>query len=344
LEITIGTGKAMMRAAYGRKEPETMSQDLYDTVVIGGGPAGTAAGVYAARKKIKTVLITEEFGGQSTVSGGIENWLGEKRISGMDLAGKLEEHVRTQPSLKIVSPAMVRSVEQISECLFDVTTDKEGTYRTKTLIVASGSRRKYLHVPGEKRLDGKGVAFCATCDAPLYQDRDVAVVGSGNTAMETVVDLLSYANHIYLLCRDPIEADAVSREKVEASDKVTIFHRVEVQEIVGEETVMGVRFKQMENGQILDYDVSGVFIAIGTVPNSEFVSSLVETNEDGEIITDCRDAATSKQGVFAAGDVTTDPFKQNNIAAGDGVRAALSAYYYLMDIEKHSPCAEKWKT
>lgn len=224
-----------------------------------------------------------------------------------------------------------------------MTTDSQDYYRTKSIIVASGSRRKYLGVPGEKGLDGKGVAFCATCDARFYQNSDVAVVGSGNTALETVIDLMPYANHIYLLCRDPIEAEAVSRQKVEASDKITIFHGVKVEEILGERRVTGIRFKKMESGKPKVLDVSGVFIAIGIVPNSEFVAALVETNEDGEIIVDCRNAATSKQGIFAGGDVTTDPFKQNNIAAGDGVRAALVAYYYLLDIEKHSPCAEKWK-
>jgi len=314
--------------------------DLYDTIIIGGGPSGAAAAVYAGRKKLKALVITESFGGQSVVSSGIENWIGDKSITGQELAQKLEEHVRVQKSVEIKMPERVVTTKEAPECTFEVSTDKDAVYRSKTLIVASGARRRRLNVPGEDDFDGKGVAFCSTCDAPLFQDQDVAVVGGGNSAFETVIDLMAYAGKIYLLWRDPLEGDPVTREKVEKASKVSIIGSVEVRKIAGDQSVSGLSYRKTETGETEDLSVKGVFVEIGSVPNSEFLKDLVEINEDGEIVIDHRTARTSKDGVFAAGDVTADPFKQNNIAAGDGVRAALSAYYYVLNMEKHSPCSE----
>lgn len=313
---------------------------LYDTIIIGGGPAGVAAAVYAGRKKLKALMVTESFGGQSVVSSGIENWIGEKSITGEELAQKLEEHVRVQKSVEIRMPERVLTVKEAPQCTFEVSTDKDAVYRSKTLIVTSGARRRRLNVPGEDHFDGKGVAFCSTCDAPLFQDQDVAVVGGGNSAFETVIDLMAYASKIYLLWRDPLEGDPVTQEKVEKASKVSIIGSVEVQKITGDESVSGLSYRYIETGKTEDLAVGGVFVEIGSVPNSEFLKDLVKTNEGGEIAIGHRTARTSKDGIFAAGDVTDDPFKQNNIAAGDGVRAALSAYYYILDMEKHSPCAE----
>ena len=317
-----------------------MAHDLYDTTIIGGGPAGAAAAVYAGRKKLKTLMLTESFGGQSAVSSSIENWIGEKTITGEALAQKLEEHVRRQEGVEINMPQRVVGVKEAPECTFEVSTDKDAVYRSKTLIVASGARRRRLNVPGEDEFDGKGVAFCSTCDAPLFQDEDVAVVGGGNAAFETVIDLMAYARKIYLLWRDPLEGDPVTREKVEKASKVSIIGSVEVEKITGDQSVSGLSYRNSETGETKDMSVKGVFVEIGSVPNSEFLQGLVEINENGEIVIDHRTARTSKDGIFAAGDVTADPFKQNNIAAGDGVRAALSVYYYVLDMKKHSPCSE----
>jgi len=312
-----------------------MSQEGYDTIIIGGGPAGAAAAVYAARKKMKTLLITEEFGGQSVVSSSIENWIGDENITGQDLAKRLEKHARAQEGLEIKSPEKVTKVNETPDCRFEVKTDK-GVYFSKTLIVAPGARRRRLNVPGENKLEGKGVAFCSTCDAPFFKDQDVAVIGGGNSALETAVDLFSYAKKIYLLIRgEDLKGDPVTQEKVK------LIQNVEVREILGDKTVTGLRYKDRKQGEVKELSVGGVFVEIGSVPNSEFIQNLVETNEAQEIVIDHLTAKTSKEGIFAAGDVTNDPFKQNNISAGDGVRAALSAYNYLLNIKKYSPCEEE---
>lgn len=318
-----------------------MQTNLYDTIIIGGGPAGAAAAVYAARKRLQTLLITPEFGGQSLVSSGIQNWIGELLITGPDLADKLRKHVEAQENVEIKTPARVLAVSEGHGCIFKIKTDKGDSYQTKTVIVASGGHRQRLDVPGEDRLKGQGVAYCSTCDAPFFQDQDVAVVGSGNSALETVIDLSQYAKKIYLLIRgDQPKGDPTIVDKVMNISQLQIIHHAEVQEILGEQSVDGVRYKDRQTAKLQELAVKGVFVAIGSVPNSNFIQSLVDTNQDGEILVDHKTSQTSKQGIFAAGDVTNDPFKQNNISAGDGVRAALSAYHYILNIKRHSPCAE----
>jgi alkyl hydroperoxide reductase subunit F len=318
-----------------------MGQEGHDTIIIGGGPAGAAAAVYAARKKMKTLLITEEFGGQSVVSSSIENWIGDENITGLDLAKRLEKHARAQEGLEIKSPEKVTKVNETPDCRFEVKTDK-GAYLSKTVMVASGARRRRLKVLGEDRLEGKGVAFCSTCDAPFFKDQDVAVIGGGNAALETAVDLFPYAKKIYLLIRgEDLKGDPVTQEKVKQSSQVKLIQNVEVREILGDKTVTGLRYKDRKQGEVKELSVGGVFVEIGSVPNSEFIRNLVETNEAREIVIDHLTAKTSKEGIFAAGDVTNDPFKQNNISAGDGVRAALSAYNCLLHIKKYSPCEEE---
>lgn len=318
-----------------------MTEELYDTIIIGGGPAGAGAAVYAARKKLRTLLITEEFGGQSVVSSGVENWIGEEKITGAELAEKLEQHVRAQEGVEIKISEKVAEVREGPECTFEVTTDQGETFRSKTLIIASGARRRRLKVPGEKELDGKGVAFCSTCDAPFFKDQDVAVVGGGNAAMETAIDLFPYARKIYMLVRGELKGDPVTREKVTQSDLVKIIHNVEVEKILGDKNVTGLVYKKRESNEKHELSVGGVFVEIGSVPNSEFMKDMVETKKSGEIMINHRTAKTSKEGIFAAGDVTDDPFKQNNISAGDGVRAALSAYNYILNIKKYSPCEDE---
>jgi len=319
-----------------------MSQTVHDTIIIGGGPAGAAAAVYAARKKLKSLIITENFGGQSIVSGGIENWIGEEKVTGLELGEKLEKHVRVQEDIDVIVSEKVVATTETSDCPFEITTEKGKAYRSKTLIIASGARRRRLNIPGEDTFDGKGVAFCSTCDAPFFRDQDVAVVGSGNSALEIVLDLFPYAKNIYLLIRrDKLKGDPVAQEKVTRAPQVKIIANAEVQEILGEQTATGLRYKDKKADAIKNLQVGGVFVEIGSIPNAEFVRDLVETNEAGEIVVDHRTAETSKKGIFAAGDVTSDPFKQNNIAAGDGVRAALSAYNCILNIKKCSPCAEK---
>jgi NADH-dependent peroxiredoxin subunit F len=319
-----------------------MEPHFYDTIIIGGGPAGAGAAVYAARKRLRTLLLTPDFGGQSMVSEGIQNWIGEISLTGRELGEKLRKHVEAQKDVEIKTPERATAVSEVSGCIFEVRTDKGNVYRTKTVIVASGGRRRRLQVPGEDRLEGQGVAYCSTCDAPFFQDRDVAVVGSGNSALETVIDLAQYTKKIYLLIRgDRLKGDPAMQEKVIKFQQLQILSHAEVQEILGDQNVSGVRYKDQKSGTAQTLEVKGVFVAIGSVPNSDFVRGLVDTNQAGEILVDHKTSQTSKKGIFAAGDVTNDPFKQNNISAGDGVRAALSAYHYILDIQRYSPCADQ---
>lgn len=302
---------------------------MYDTIIVGGGPGGVSAGIYAARKKMKTVLITDSFGGQSIVSDDIQNWVGTKNVSGFDLAKMLEEHLRVQEGIEIVDDDRVAHVSKIDGG-FKVKTNKAREYETKTLVLSSGSRRRRMGVPGEDKFDGKGVAFCATCDAPLFKDKTVAVVGGGNAGLESAIDLISYATKIYLLERGTaLKGDAVTQDKVKASPKVEIVYQAEVQEVVGDKFVNGLKYKDAKTGEVKDLELQGVFVEIGAVPNSDFVKELVELNKFGQIVVDARTMMSKTPGIWAVGDVCDTPYKQNNIAAGDAVKAILNIGEWL---------------
>ncbi len=288
--------------------------------------------MYAARKQLKTLLITESFGGQSIVSADVQNWIGTKSISGIDLAKNLEAHIRNYPNeVDIKMPELATKVSKKGGG-FLVETDKGGVYETKTVIVTSGARRRKLGIPGEKEFDGKGVAYCSTCDAPLFGGKDVAVVGGGNAGLEAAVDLLPYAKSITLFeYMDALKGDPVTQERVTSSDKVQVLLNTQTLEVVGEKFVTGLKYKDRVSGEEKTVPLGGVFVEIGSVPNSEFVKDVVELNKAGEIVIDHKTAATSEEGIWAAGDVTDEMYKQNNISVGDGVKAALSAYNYLLN-------------
>ncbi len=320
---------------------------IYDVIIIGGGPAAAAAAVYSARKKIKTLLITESFGGQSIVSNDIQNWIGEKHISGFELAQKFEDHVRSfGDAIEIKMPERVTRIRQVKcidderICDFEVTSDSGSVYEGKALIVAAGARRKRLGVSGEDELDGKGVVFCSTCDAPLFGGKRVAVVGGGNAGLEAVVDLFPYASKIYLLVRsDALKGDPVTVEEIKKHPNVEIIWGVTPKEIHGNGFVSGLTYLNSKTNEEKRLDVEGVFVEIGSVPNSEIVRGLVELDEYGQVKVHAKHSSTSRPGIFAAGDITDDPYKQNNISAGDGVKAALAAYNYLLKREKQPPAA-----
>ncbi|PIR69495.1 MAG: hypothetical protein COU47_02885 [Candidatus Niyogibacteria bacterium CG10_big_fil_rev_8_21_14_0_10_46_36] len=306
---------------------------MYDTIVIGGGPGGVAATVYAARKKLKTLTIAESFGGQSAVSAEIFNWIGTVSIPGSELASNLEKHARAQEGIDIKTER-AEKVEEI-EGGFKVTTDK-GSYDTHTIIVTSGSRRRKLGIPGEEEFNGKGVAYCSTCDAPVFAGQKVAVVGGGNAGLEAVRDLIPYASEIYLLeYADTIKGDPITFEAIKKSDKFKgAITNAQTLEVIGDKFVTGLKYKDKVSGEEKTLDVTGIFVEIGAVPNSEFLGDLVEKNKYGEITIDHKTAATSKDGIWAAGDVTDEMYKQNNISVGDAVKAALSAYQYIQQKEK----------
>lgn len=302
---------------------------MYDVVIIGGGPGGVAAGVYAARKQMKTLFLTESFQSQSAVSAGIENWIGTVTVTGWEFAAMLEKHLRAQEGIEIVTGVRATSVTE-KDSRYVVSVDNGTRYETKTIIIATGGRHRHLDVPGEEKFVGKGVVYCSTCDAPFFRSKKVAVVGGGNAGLEAAEDLLPYASHISIIVRsDVLKGDAVTQAKVLASDKVEVIYNALTEAVLGEEQVTGLRYLDKTSDQHEELALDGVFVEIGMVPNTEFVKELVNLNERGEIILDHRTKATSRPGIFAVGDATDAPYKQNNISAGDGVTALLSAYDYL---------------
>ena len=315
---------------------------LYDLIIIGGGPAGAAAAVYSARKKLKILLLTESFGGQSIVSDDIQNWIGEPHISGFDLAKKLEAHVRAYPDeVEIKTPERAVKVSEAGDN-FKVETDKGNFYESKTIILVAGARRKRLNVPGEDKFEGKGVAYCSTCDAPLFSDKKVAVIGGGNAGLEAVQDLFPYASEVYLIHRgEALKGDPATVAEAQKNPKLKeVILNANTKEILGESMVTGVRYEDAKTGENKTLKVDGVFVEIGSVPNSEMVKGLVDIDAFGQVVIDPKHGSTSHRGIFAAGDITDDPYKQNNISAGDAVKAALAAYNYLLKRAKQSPAAE----
>ncbi len=312
---------------------------VYDYIIIGGGPAGVAAGVYAARKRLKTLLLTESFGGQSIVSADIQNWIGDTHISGFDLAKRMEDHITSYSDIvdikipeKAVSVKKVVSSENPTLYDFEVLTDASNKYIGKAVMLAAGARRRKLGIPGEKEFDGRGVAYCSTCDAPLFAGKDVAVVGGGNAGLEAVVDLLAYANKIYLLeFSDSLKGDPVTQEKVKSSSKVQVIFNAQTKEIIGSEFVTGMKYIDRVTSKETLLNLGGVFVEIGSVPNSEIVKDLVALDKYGQVIIDSKHATASIPGVFASGDITDDPYKQNNISAGDAVKGTLAAYAYILN-------------
>ncbi|MGC9603088.1 MAG: FAD-dependent oxidoreductase [Minisyncoccia bacterium] len=303
--------------------------NIYDLTIVGGGPAGVAAGIYAARKKLKTVLVTDTFGGQSLVSDDIGNWIGEEHISGFDLAGKLEKHLKAHEGIEVIEGDLVSKITPSGQ-LFSIETKNGKSFNTKTVLVTAGSRRKKLEVPGEKEFEGKGVAYCSTCDAPVFGGKEVAVVGGGNAGLEAVTDLLPYASKIYLIHRNvALKGDPVTQEKIKSDPKVKIIFNAETQMILGEKTVTGLKYRDKITGEIKELAVQGVFVEIGIIPNGDLVRDLVSLNFRGEIVTDPKTQATSRVGIWAAGDATDGLYRQNNISAGDAIKALLNIYDYL---------------
>ncbi len=312
---------------------------LYDIIIIGGGPAAVSAAVYTARKRLTTLVIAESFGGQSIVSDDIQNWIGEPHISGFDLSEKLEKHVRSFPDIvEIKSGVRAVKVEAVDcsgdpkICKFNVTDDKGELHTSRAVILAAGARRRKLGIPGEDTFNGKGVAYCSTCDAPLFKDKKVAVVGGGNAGLEAVQDLLPYASEVYLLeFGDTLKGDPITQEEIKKNPKLKrIITNAQTLEVIGDTFMKGLKYKDRTTEEEETLDVTGVFVEIGSVPNSEMVKDLVDIDKWGQVVIDSKHASTSFPGIYAAGDITDDPYKQNNISAGDAVKAALAAYNYLL--------------
>lgn len=303
---------------------------IYDLIIIGGGPAGTAATVYAARKQLKALLITETFGGQSIVSDGIENWIGDIKIPGIELAKKFEAHARAYAGefVTIVTGKRVENVVK-KDAHFVVTTSKD-SYEAKAVLVATGSNRRKIEAVNADKFEHKGLTYCASCDGPLFRDQDVVVLGGGNSAFESAAQLLAYAKSVTLMHRrDEFRADPVTVQALQKHPKFKILTNVEVTEVHGDFMVNGLTYKNNKTGETVTMPVGGIFVEIGAVPAISFVKDLVEIDEHGTIVIDPWSQKTSVEGVWAAGDCTNILYHQNNIAAGDAVRALEDIYVWL---------------
>jgi alkyl hydroperoxide reductase subunit F len=302
---------------------ESKKDSICDLIIIGAGPAGITAAVYAARKRLNFMVISKNVGGQVILTSVVENYIGYQEIAGKDLIGKFEEHLK-QFKFDFKETA-VKNLKKEND-VFVVESDSEN-FKSKTLLIATGARPKMLNIKGEQDYKNRGVTYCSTCDAPLFANKDVVVIGSGNSALDAVLQLINIANRIYLLVRkDTLKGDKIMIDKVKASPKVEILFNTTVLEIVGDKLVKGIKIDQ--KGEKRELAIQGVFIEIGYIPNTEFVKDFVKLNSAGEIEIDFNNQ-TSVAGVFAAGDCTTVPYKQIIIAAGEGSKATISAFGFL---------------
>jgi thioredoxin reductase len=301
---------------------------MYDLIILGGGPAGAAAGIYAARKKINFILLTDTFGGQSVVSDDIQNWPGIQHISGWEMAKRFKEHLKAVGA-DFKEGVKVSGIKKIKGG-FEIAAESGETYLAKIVLVALGSSRKKLGIPGEEEFAGKGVFYCVTCDAPLMKGKTAAVVGGGNAAAGAVIDLLEYASKIYLLVRsDFLRADPVAVEQIKNHPKVEIIFNAESREIKGEKFVKSLVYLDKISTNVKEIKLDGVFLEIGSRPNSGLLEGLADLNGKGEVVVDCKTKKTSAEGVWAAGDITDCLYKQNAVSMGDAVAALLNIYDYL---------------
>ncbi len=304
---------------------------MYELTIIGGGPAGTAAGVYASRKQLKTLFVTKDWGGQSTVSTDIQNWIGTPSISGQKLAESLRQHLETYAGIyvDIKGNSLVSKIEKTEEG-YKIHLDNGEIHDTKTILVASGSQRRKLEAKGADIFEHKGLTYCASCDGPMFSGQDVVVVGGGNAAFETAAQLLAYTKSVTLLQRgDSYKADPVTVEKVLAHPNMRGILNIEVQEIVGDNFVSGLTYLDTTTNTLETLSATGIFVEIGMLPNTEYLKDIVSLDEYNRVTIDPWNQKTSAEGIWAAGDCTNVHYHQNNIAAGDAVRALEDIYVTL---------------
>lgn len=304
---------------------------MKELIIIGGGPAGVAAGVYAARKELKTALITESFGGQSMESASIENWIGTQSISGIELAENLSQHLHSYEgdNLEIHSGDKVEKISKIDGG-FLVSTLNGINLETKTVLIASGSSRKKLQIPGAEEFENRGITYCASCDGPMFRNKDVMVVGGGNAGFETAAQLLAYTKSVTLLHKNAdFKAEPITVKKVLEHPNMTAIANALTKSIHGDVLVESLIYTDTTTGEDKEIATEGIFVEIGHLPATGFAEGLVERNPIGEIVTDPRTQSTSVPGIWAAGDCTDLLYHQNNIAAGDAVRALENIYLWL---------------
>ena len=311
-----------------REAKKIAAKDPFDVLIVGGGPAGAAAAVYAARKGIRTGIASERFGGQVLDTLGIENFISVKETEGPKFALALEEHVRHY-DVDIMNLQRAKALVPHDD-LIELQLESGAALKAKTVILSTGARWRNINVPGEHEFKNKGVAYCPHCDGPLFKGKRVAVIGGGNSGVEAAIDLAGIVGHVTLIEFDTqLRADAVLQRKLASLPNVTAITNAQTTEITGEEKVNGLVYKDRATGQEHRVELEGVFVQIGLVPNTDWLKGTIELSRHGEIVVDAK-GQTSVPGVFAAGDATTVPFKQIIIAAGDGAKAALGAFDHLI--------------
>lgn len=328
LDVIFYEASGILYEKLGLTPSRDRKETLYDVIILGAGPAGLSAAIYAARKVLKTLVISGNIGGQITWTYDIDNYLGFSQVNARDLIGKFKEHVEKYGVETIIGQDVV-SVDIGGRVKRVVTKDGRSFYG-KTLIIATGGQHKRLNIPGEKELLGRGVSYCSTCDAPLFAGATVAVIGGGNSALEAAIDLIPIAKYVYIVSLTDLTGDPILQDRVKQAGSVEILARHKPLTIVGKQEVEAIEILSLEENKVKTLNVEGVFIEIGIMPNSSLFMDILATNEKGEIIIDemCR---TGVAGVFACGDVTSVPYKQVVVAAGEGAKAALSAYNYLIN-------------
>jgi len=299
---------------------------LHELMIIGGGPAGLAASIYAARKKLKTLLVSVDIGGQINTTWGIENYLGYQFIEGPELIDKFQTQVNQFPIDRKIGDKVSRLGK--IDGGFEAVSESGDKYQAKAVIFATGKRPRKLNVPGETELAGRGVTYCAICDGPIFAGQRVVVIGGGNSALEAALDMVKIAEHIDLVSLTPLTGDAILIDRLKGAKNLDIFTEYQTEKIEGQDLVDGVVIKNIRSGKKKRLDVTGVFIEIGLVPNSDLVKDLVKLNKWGEVLV-TPSCETTMPGLYAAGDVTGVPEKQIIVAAGEGAKATLQAHRYL---------------
>ncbi|MBU1255665.1 FAD-dependent oxidoreductase [Patescibacteria group bacterium] len=303
---------------------------MYDLIIIGGGPAAVSAGIYAARKKLKTILITKAWGGQMALAPEIENYPGFELITGAELVNKFTEHLKKN-ELEIKEGVEIKDIK-LNGNLVEVKANSD-IYQAKAAVITTGRNPRKLGLANEDKFIGKGISYCSTCDAPLFRDKEVAVIGGGNMGLGTALDLATYASKIYVLEYSPeLKADKYFQDKIKKIDKIEVITSVRIAEIKGNQFVNSLVYSNGTKGQNKELPVQGIFIAIGSDASSFLVKNVVKLNKEGEIKINSRNR-TSQPNIFAAGDVTDISHKQIVIAAGEGAKAALNAYDYLQNLK-----------
>jgi len=307
--------------------PDLTVKEPYDVFVIGGGPAGTSAAIYAARKGLRTALLAEELGGQINNTFGIENFISIKYTEGPTLAANIEEHLRSY-AIDVIKMQKVKTLKK--EDMIEIALENGTILHSKTVIIATGARWRNITVPGEAEFKNKGVAYCPHCDGPLFKGKNVAVIGGGNSGVEAALDLAGLAKHVTLLQKsDKLVADEILQKRIYSKENITVITNAKTTEIFGNEKVHGLAYIDSIKGTQTTLDVDGIFIQIGLLPNTEWLKNTLSLNSFGEIIVD-KYGKTNISGVFAAGDCTDCPYKQIIISMGAGANAALSAFDYLL--------------